>query len=552
MPIPTLLTVERPRLKRAKSDETAESERFFDDDTDTDSILSSKPAAQKSNLTFIVVAIFGIGFTLGQILPPLVYPPTDTRFVGLISDAPTASPTKQRIMLGDDLFVPVLQNMPDGVVSPSLVNDIPILEAFQTQNLTLKEQASLLPSPDLTDQDLMELYSIKAYQKLQDKLQTKNLFRICINGGSSSAGGGNVDYDDLFFVQFAGALESNYDVTTDVVNRAHGDRNSMHSAILGDTFFIPNVDLLIWEFSINDQGDGATEARNELILWLHKLVDIYGDEPPLVLLVYLWNKPFTTDKDGQILSDVYHYHAQLAAEYEFVLGHVNLATYVNSLHWTSDNAARYFLADAIHPNQLAHAAISKLMVEFAGTQLEIKHRSFETLTEFDWTCGDDMEEQWRLQTIFQGDVGGMAKVGFTAEIPRTTDPIWPRIFVPHKEYTDGSIDYDFHLFHTQRYGKAAPGRADRHRGVVLPCCDDGTLDFQLTEHAPLVAFQFLLHAKEGVDGGHLGRRLSSRSDPKKVLYDDLEIVVNDQDYTSRIISALDWNCLLSNEMFSEW
>jgi hypothetical protein len=55
-------------------------------------------------------------------------------------------------------------------------------------------------------------------------------------------------------------------VVTDVVNRAHGDRNSMHSAILGETFFVPDVDLIIWEFSINDQRDGATDVRNEFIL----------------------------------------------------------------------------------------------------------------------------------------------------------------------------------------------------------------------------------------------------------------------------------------------
>lgn len=550
MPIPRLLTVERSKLKRAKSDETEESERFFaDDDTaDNDSLLSAKPPAPRVNLVLIIFAIFGIGFTVGQILPPLLYP-SDTHFIALESDEPSPSPTKEPTF-AIDFLVPTFDHAID--TSPFRADSTSILEAFQEPNLTLAEKTNLLPSPDFTNHDMVAHYSTEAHQKLQDKLQPESIFRICINGGSSSAGGGHVDYGDLFFVQFAAAIESKYEVVTDIVNRAHGDRTSMHSAMLGDTFFTPNVDLLIWEFSINDQQDGSVDARNELILWLHKVKDVYGNEPPLVVLVYLWNKPFTTRKDGDIISDVYKFHAQLAAEYEFVIGHVNLATYVNSLHWKSDDVARHFLADAIHPNQLSHAAISKLMVGLVDNELQVQDHTFDSRTELEWVCGEDMQEQWRIQTVFHlGYTGGMAKAGFTAEIPRTTHPILPRILMPHEEYKNGTVDYNFRHFDTQRYGKAASGRIDRHRGVVLPFCDDGKLVFPLTEHAPLVAFQFLIHAKEGIDGGNLGRRLSG-SDPKKVVYDDIEIVVNDQDYTTRIISARDWNCLLSNEMFSEW
>lgn len=398
----------------------------------------------------------------------------------------------------------------------------------------------------------MALYSQKTYQRLHDKLHPNKPFRILINGGSSSAGGGNVDYNDAFFVRFANEMETKYDVVTDIVNRAHGDRTSMHSAILGESFFVPHVDLVIWEFSINDERDGATGVRNELILWLHKLVDIYEDEPPMVLLIYLWNKPFSTDKQGKILSGVYDYHAHLGAEFDFVLGHVNLAAYMDSLDWKADDLAQYFLADATHPNSLAHAAIAKIMVDFVSGKLEPINHDIDSGAEFEWNCGDDMREQWQIQEIFEGGLSGMAKAGFTAEVPRTTGPILPGMLEPHKEYSNGTVDHDYHLFSTQRYGVAKPGRIDRHRGLTLPCCHDGKLIFELSEQAPVAAVQFLLHAKEGVDGGNLGRRRLSGFNPASLFIEDIEILINDQDYTGRIISAHDWNCLLSNELFSTW
>ena len=43
---------------------------------------------------------------------------------------------------------------------------------------------------------------------------------------------------------------------------------------------------------------------------------------------------------------MYDHHAQLGAEFESVLGLVNLAACIDSLDWRADDLAQYFLAGA--------------------------------------------------------------------------------------------------------------------------------------------------------------------------------------------------------------
>lgn len=568
MPVPSLLTLEKPRMKRSKSEETIfsdQSERRVygaGDDDDITMVDSLGSTRKGSNLICIVIAIFGIGFTAGQILPSLIELKKDTRWIGFnesslpsIVDDDGTNPL-MRPLIHDDIDVTSNKTSVEKTTTFPSSFDADVFSQLPTDYqtlfyLTVEEQANLLPPPDLDDEDTVALYSQKTYQKLQQKLQSKSgVFRICINGGSSSAGGGNVDYEDRFFVKFAHAMEARHHVTTEIIDRAHGDRNSMHSAMLGEAFFVPNVDLLIWEFSINDARDGPVEARNEFLLWLHKLIDVYEDDPPMVLLVYLWNQPFSSDEHGHIVSDVFHYHELLGAQYDFVLGHVNLATYLNSFQWPTAQLGQYFLGDKTHPGALAHAAIANLMVHFVTGHLQQIHYDMDRPeTEFEWTCGDDMLEQWQILEIFQGDNSGMAKASFTAEMPRTTD-LPHGMLVPHKEFLDGDVDYDYDRFATQRYGLAKPGRVDRHRGVALPCCDDGKLVFDLAAE-PVSAIQLYLHATEGgVPGGDLGRRrrLSGTRD-----FDSIEILINDHhDYSHRIVFADDWDCILNKELFSQW
>ena len=551
MSVPVVLELDESKLKREKprDDRTRETEQRFDDDASAITVFSApgREIPKPRVLACIVIAIFVAGFSAGQLVPN-----EDVRVVAFDEyHAPTASPWRRpsgEEIVGESPSWDILSvesGSDDAFISP-------LIEALEDPNFSLEVLISLLPDPDVSTTDTIALYSEGAYQALHAGLLPGKPFRMLINGGSSSAGGGFVDYYDSFFVRFGIELETRFGVVTEIVNRAHGDRNSMHSAMLGETFFVPNIDLIIWEFSINDQRDGATDIRNEFILWLHKILDIYDNDPPPVLLVYLWNKPFSTDKYGRIIADVYEEHRLLGAEYGFVLGHVNLASYLDAFRWTEDDLTRYFLADAIHPNILAHAAVAKLMVGFVNETLESIQHKFATETEFEWTCGDDMQEQWQIQEIFEGLLGGMPKAGFTAEVPRTTNTSFSCVLVPHKKFTNGTVDYDHRHFSTQRYGKANPGRIDRHRGVTIPFCNDGTLIFDLSHNTYITAIQFMLHEVEGVDGGDLGRRHLSGSDPTKEFLDGVRIAINSQDYTGQVVSAHDWNCLLSNELFSTW
>ncbi|KAI2489706.1 hypothetical protein MHU86_24873 [Fragilaria crotonensis] len=341
MSVPVVLDLDESKLKREKSrdDRTRETEVLFDDDASAVTLFSApgRQIAKPRTLACIVLAIFVTGFSAGQLMP------IDDVRVAAFDEyfAPTSSPSRRPYdedSVGESPswdMSSVKSGSDDALVSP-------LIEALEDPHFSLDELISFLPDPDLSTADTIALYSKGAYQALYAGLHPGKPFRILINGGSSSAGGGNVNYNDSFFVRFGIELETRFGVVTEIVNRAHGDRNSMHSAMLGETFFVPNVDLIIWEFSINDQRDGPTDVRNEFILWLHKIVDLYDNHPPPVLLVYLWNKPFSTDRYGRIIADVYEEHRRLGAEYDFVLGHVNLASYLDAFRWTTYDLTRYF------------------------------------------------------------------------------------------------------------------------------------------------------------------------------------------------------------------
>ena len=249
------------------------------------------------------------------------------------------------------------------------------------------------------------------------------------------------------------------------------------------------------------------------------------------------------------MSDVYKNHAHLGAQFDFVLGHVNLAGYMDSLQWSPDELSRFFLADSLHPNALSHAIISRLM--FALLVEAPKPIVYEqSSADYEWTCGDDMIEQWEVLEIFLGDRQGVSKASFTADIPRNPDGGFPGMLAPFKEKADGSLDLDSHVFSTQRYGLARPGRIDRHRGVSLPCCREGKLIFEVSGYAPVSTLQVRLRTG-GVEGGSLGSRRLALSE-KTESFDSVDILVNGKNYRERLVSASEWNCLLSHDLFSTW
>ena len=68
------------------------------------------------------------------------------------------------------------------------------------------------------------------------------------------------------------------------------------------------------------------QERSMLIAWLRE-VEQMRPRSPKVILIYLWKTPFELNEEEKINNPVYDAHAQLAKEFDFVVGHVNLATY---------------------------------------------------------------------------------------------------------------------------------------------------------------------------------------------------------------------------------
>jgi hypothetical protein len=185
----------------------------------------------------------------------------------------------------------------------------------------------LLPKPKR--QDTTSIYNRNAWIALRHVLTTRKHFLLCANGGSSTSGGAGTGGAQFYFkfvkyMKVTGVTLP--DAKVDIIERGHGRRNSLHSGMLSASYFPPNLDILIWEFAINDQGSGKfREVRNQLIFWLEQ-VSRMKPRPPLVVLAYLWNSPFTLN-NGTVPSLVFNYHQRVAAEYDFVVGHVNLASY---------------------------------------------------------------------------------------------------------------------------------------------------------------------------------------------------------------------------------
>jgi hypothetical protein len=179
--------------------------------------------------------------------------------------------------------------------------------------------------------DTVEIYNKQAWQDLFHIFTTRKNFSLCANGGSSTSGVGLRTEFGHFYYQFVNNL-ANTGVTlpnanASIIQRGHGGRSSLHSAMFSKSYIPPHADILLWEFAINDVAYNVrnattrtVEEKNQLILWLDQVSKLQRPRPPLVILVYLWKSPLATlPKTGKIDNPVYLSHAKVAAEYDFVV-----------------------------------------------------------------------------------------------------------------------------------------------------------------------------------------------------------------------------------------
>jgi hypothetical protein len=344
-------------------------------------------------------------------------------------------------------------------------------------SLSASCKAQLFPISNALDSRVITVYSTEAIGKLQilkDKIKSGKKITLVMNGGSSSAFVPNGTPSDRFYLQFVhNFLKSELNANVEVFDRAHGSRNSAHSAHLM-TSFLPHqkIDILIWEFSIND-GTRADNVRNAFILWLRNVAS-RSTSPPLVILVYLWKSPFSLDESGKVYCRTFEQHNMIGSEYDFVLGHINVAAYFDSLGWDFQDLKSAFIADAHHPNALTHHIIAKLLTHLVSKASDSliplrKHVPAEK-TDLTWVCGNETTDKMMLESLFN-ETKGVAKASYTADFPRNADGTNPFMLVPQSNNS----------FHFMSFGKINDQRSDRQNGLIIPCCQSNSfVEFNLS------------------------------------------------------------------------
>jgi len=261
----------------------------------------------------------------------------------------------------------------------------------------------------------------------------------------------------------------------------HGSRVSLHTANWLPHFIPPDIDLLFWEFSQNDfsytldrtTGPGTEEEKNHLLSWLYAVQEM-KPKPPKVILVYYWKTPFQKGEDGKYDRSVFDSHAKVAAEFDFVIGHINVASYLDELNkpnCTHFKECKTFIRDRHHPNKFGHLTTSYLMLNLlrgrgdwqVNASLGDAHAKATLLgerTKYTWNCGNETQEKRILQKYFtDSPTGWNSPVGsWTLEVPKVA-----RIHSPKQLVMENKLE-------TSLFGKVDVARQDRVFTIDLPFC----------------------------------------------------------------------------------
>ncbi|CAJ1946387.1 unnamed protein product [Cylindrotheca closterium] len=338
-------------------------------------------------------------------------------------------------------------------------------------------------------EDSIAVYSEEAYNKLISKLlqtdKPDRKFKIVATGGSTTAGGGKppVLDKDRYYSKLADYLNSMLSInqtgtqqTIEYIPQGHGTRNSLHAAVLLDNFIPSDTDLLLWEFSINDAADPdlknkeavLSTSKQSFIAWLHEISAM--KEPPMVVLLYYWNSPYRRNRTThEIICDSYESHGDIARQFPFVVGHLNMAKYVDEeLNLSTCGLYRKcpLLSDQHHASRIGHVATAFLLLNvlnpwFASqSAAAAKQRTFLDDTKHEWTCGTETDAKRLLQSVItNSSTGWKSSIGsWTLEIPIYNQET-PRSLVPGNP-----------LEGIELISKASDIRQDRQRCISLNQC----------------------------------------------------------------------------------
>ncbi|CAJ1941862.1 unnamed protein product [Cylindrotheca closterium] len=332
-------------------------------------------------------------------------------------------------------------------------------------------------------QNSISIYNEETHSRLIAKLiqarEEDRTFKVVANGGSTTAGGGSTPMyrNERYYARlgnYVNDLLSNiradgWNQTVQVIGQGHGTRNSLHSAVLFDSFIPPDADLILWEFSIND----AAELEEDLIMqnaklnflpWIHEVGKM--KQPPLVILIYYWDTPYHHDKTTMaIVGRAFQSHGDIARQFDFVAGHINMATYVDELGLSScwNFSECPFLNDVHHASDLGHLATAFLLLAFLsprGSLIPEKPTMYLADTEYEWSCGVETVAKRDLKQVITDSASGWKSPAgaWTLDLP-ALNPLTPRQLV------SGSG-----VKQIENFGRKRLVRQDRQRCTPLGFC----------------------------------------------------------------------------------
>jgi hypothetical protein len=390
--------------------------------------------------------------------------------------------------------------------------------------------------PPPTWRSTIDIYNERAWEDLlqlvhNDEGGNSSSWSMVPNGGSSTAGAGGVAEHERFANRFSSYLQqwttglldptSKAAANVTIVQRGHGTRHSLHSALFMDFYIPPHADVVLWEFAINDywynldNETGVLEARNSFIYWLDAMA-ARKPKPPLVILTYLWKTHYTII-NGKVDNPVFTAHGRLAVDYPFVVGHANLASYIDEVQLEHNVDLNHsLLADFHHPNPLGHAVLGYLLLDMVTDTSRVpinimddddkKRTNCEedemvmvvvqnntgrkpqqddptaattttnstttgpprssSYSSFQWACGNDTDDKLFLMKRIVPSVGHSPRpiAAFTNELPKND----PSSSVVTPGMLSVTPDYDGE---TVTLGKVDPIRQDRQESYPVPCCN---------------------------------------------------------------------------------
>ncbi|KAL3939567.1 MAG: hypothetical protein SGBAC_005735 [Bacillariaceae sp.] len=370
------------------------------------------------------------------------------------------------------------------------------LLANETFSANLNDLFAAFPRPEW--QNSTAVYNQDAYDSLISKLvkshQHGRNFTIVASGGSTTCGAAKdqpaIPQNERYYSKFAGYVnellsvnsEENTRHTVQWIGQGHGARTSLHTSIFFDNFIPVNSDLLLWEFSINDAIDWFGDPdlfrqslQSDLLVWLEEVNRM--KQPAKVMLIYYWNTPYHRDElTNEIVGRAFEAHATIAREYDFVVGHINVGSFIDEVNFPGCSVWETcpLLNDKHHASRLGHVLTAYLLLNMMNPSKEyllpsVSEDALVRESTYNWTCGVETNAKQILKNAITNPTQGWKSPlgAFTLDLP-AIDQMTPR------RMTAGSG-----LGEIELVDKADPIRQDRKRSTALDYCSNGDTSFSV-------------------------------------------------------------------------